>query len=187
MRRNSSIQPACALGALVTALACVGSCSHDATPRTDRTSSAILRLGISQVQSSLNNPTAGLRQLNQLLTVEGLVRLDNDGSVQPQLAERWTLGNGGRSLIVTLKSGVKFPDGSPVNPQTVTAVLRDALRSTTGPLFEDVDHIRVAGPDSIELGFRRPSPLLLESLEVQVKKPGQSIIATGPYMVAADK
>jgi len=146
-----------------------------------------LHLGISQVQSSLTNPAAGLRQLNQLLTVEGLVRLDNDGRMQPQLAERWTLAEGGRSLIVTLKPGVKFHDGSPVNPQTVVEVLRDGLRSTTGPLFEDIAHVRVASPNSIEIGFRRPSPLMLESLEVLVKKPGQSIVATGPYVVTADK
>jgi len=185
-RRSGSAQPACAVGAVL-ALAYAVACGHDASPRTNTASTAVLRLGVSQVQSSLNNPLAGLRQLIQLLTVESLVRLDNDGRLLPQLADRWELADGGKSLIVTLKTGVKFHDGSPVNPQTVTAVLRDGLRSTTGRLFEDIDHVRVSGADVIEIGFRRPSPLLLESLEVVVKKPGQTIVGTGPYTVEADK
>jgi peptide/nickel transport system substrate-binding protein len=186
-RRHGSIQAAYAVGAVVAALACIASCGRDAPPRTENLSSATLRLGVSQVQSSLNNPLAGLRQLIQLLTVESLVRLDNDGRLLPQLADRWALTDGGRSVVVTLKSGVKFHDGSPVNPQTLSDVLRDALRGTTGPLFEDIDHIRVAGADAVEIGFKRPSPLLLESLEVVVKKPGQAIVATGPFIVAVDK
>jgi len=185
-RRNGAIQPAC-VAAVATALACAGSCGRDAPPRTNAGSSAVLRLGVSQVQSSLNNPTAGLRQLIQLVTAESLVRLDNDGRLLPQLADRWALADGGRSVIVTLKTGVKFHDGSPVNPQTLTEVLRDALRSTTGPLFEDIDHIRVAGADAVEIGFKRPSPLMLESLEVVVKKPGQATVATGPFVVDAEK
>src|SRR5262245_39987074 len=186
-RRTGSVQPACAVGAVLTALAYAVACGRDASPGTNTASTAVLRLGVSQIQSSLNNPLAGLRQLIQLLTVESLVRLDNDGRLLPQLADRWELADGGKSLIVTLKTGVKFHDGSPVNPQTVTAVLRDGLRSTTGRLFEDIDHVRVSGADVIEIGFRRPSPLLLESLEVVVKKPGQTIVGTGPYTVEADK
>jgi peptide/nickel transport system substrate-binding protein len=186
-RRDGPIPPAYAMGAVLTALACVGSCGRDAPPGPPPSSAAVLRLGVSQVQSSLTNPQVGLRQLNQLLTVESLVRLDNDGRMQPQLAEKWALADGGRSLVVTLKAGVKFHDGSPVNPETVTAVLKEGLRGTTGPLFADIDHVRVAGADSIEIGFRRPSPLLLESLEVPVKKPGPTIVSTGPFSVTPDK
>jgi ABC-type transport system substrate-binding protein len=57
---------------------------------------------------------------------------------------------------------------------------------TLGPVFSDLDHITPANDASIEIGFRRPSPFLLEGLEVLVRKPGPSMIGTGPFMVAPD-
>jgi len=144
-------------------------------------SSVVLRVGIPQL--SLTNPTAGVRQLSQNLSVESLARLTEDGRVEPQLAEKWTLADGGRSLRVTLKSGVKFHDGTPVTSQTVAAILPDALRATLGPVMDDIDHVTAAENNSIEIGFRRPSPLLLELLEVQIKKPGSAVLATGPFRV----
>jgi peptide/nickel transport system substrate-binding protein len=143
-----------------------------------------LRVGVAQL--SATNPTSGLRQLAQNLAVESLARLDEDGRLQPGLAESWALGPDGKSLLVAIKSGVTFHDGSPLNPTTVAALLPDALRTTMGPVISDVDFVRVANENSIVIGFRHPSPFLLEALEVQIRKPGSAIVATGPYMIAPD-
>jgi peptide/nickel transport system substrate-binding protein len=166
-----------ALGALT--LSCGG---RESTTSRGR-AGTVLRVGVAQF--SMTNPNSGIRQLNQLLSVESLGRLGEDGRVEPQIADKWALTDGGRTLRVTLKPGVKFHDGSVMDADSVAGILPDALRGVAGPVLDDVDHIRAVGADKIEIGFRRPSPLLVESLEVQVRKPGQAIVATGPFMTAA--
>jgi peptide/nickel transport system substrate-binding protein len=174
--------PAAAITAFV-AVATIGGCRSAAAPRIAEGSSAVLRIGVGPL--STTNTGQGVRQLTQNQTVEGLARLLPDGRVEPWLAEKWALADGGRSLVVTLKSGATFHDGSPVDAQSVVALLDAPLRSTMGPLAEDVEHVRVIDAHSFEIRFKRPSPFLLEALEVQVKKPGPAIVSTGPFMVTS--
>jgi peptide/nickel transport system substrate-binding protein len=124
--------------------------------------------------------------LVQNLSVESLARLGEDGRVEPSLAQGWELAKDGRTLVVRLREGVMFHDGSPLNPTSVAAVLPDALRTTMGPVFADVERVRASGENSVEIRFTRPSPLALESLEVEIKKQGPAIIATGPFMVSPE-
>jgi peptide/nickel transport system substrate-binding protein len=144
----------------------------------------MLRVGIGQL--SATSPLNGLRQLAQIIAVEGLGRLTPEGRVEPWVAERWEQANGGRSLVVTLKPGVKFHDGSPVTGHEVAALLPAALRNTMGSTDADVDAVRAINANAVEIAFRRPSPFLREALEVQIRKPGQAIVATGPFVVAPD-
>jgi ABC-type transport system substrate-binding protein len=138
-----------------------------------------LRIGVGAF--STTSAISGLRQVTQLVSVEGLGRLLPDGRVEPWLADRWKLSDGGRSLIVSLKPHAVFHDGLPVNAASVVALLADPLRSTMGPLADDVEQVRAIDALSFEIRFKRPSPFLLEALEVQVKKPGPSIVSTGPF------
>jgi ABC-type transport system substrate-binding protein len=144
----------------------------------------MLRVGIGQL--SATSPLNGLRQLAQIVAVEGLARLTPEGRVEPWIAEKWAPSNHGRSLIVTLKSGVKFHDGSPVTAKEVGELLQAALPGVMGSTVKDVEIIRPLDEKAIEITFRRPAPFLLESLEVQIKKAGQGIVATGPYIVTAN-
>src|SRR5262249_54373768 len=104
---------AIAFGAIATLL---GSCRSDPGDRPE-TSSTVLRVGVGQL--SATSQQNGLRQLAQIIAVEGLGRLTPEGKVEPWIADKWHLANGGRSVVVTLKSGVKFHDGSPVMAQEV--------------------------------------------------------------------
>jgi len=162
-----------------------GAC-HRANPGTPEPSSAVLRVGVGQSVAAANNPATGVRQLTQLLSVEGVMRLGEDGRFGPALADKWTVGDGGRSLLLTLRSGIKFHDGSPLDANTIAALLPGGFKSFWGTLADEVDHVKVVGSNTIEIGFRRPSPFLREMLEVTIRKPGASIIGTGPFMVAPD-
>jgi len=122
----------------------------------------------------------------QNVTVEGLGRLGDDGRVEPLLAESWKLENGGRSLTLSIKSGAKFHDGSAVDAQAVVAALGEQFRASVGPLAERIERVHATGERSVQIEFKRPSPLLLESLEVLIRKPGQPTIATGPFMPMRD-
>jgi peptide/nickel transport system substrate-binding protein len=169
---------------LVATLAVVVSCRRDSRPTATSSFPTVLRVGVGPL--STTNPVDGLRQLSGLLSVEGLVRPSEDGRLQPSLAKSWTLAQSGRAVSVGFRSGVTFHDGTPFNAQAVAEILPDALRGFMGSAFADVEGITVSGENSVEIGFRKPSPLLMEALEAQIRKPGPSIIGTGPFMIAAN-
>jgi peptide/nickel transport system substrate-binding protein len=50
---------------------------------------------------------------------EGLTKINVDGSVTPLLAERWTVAPDGKAYTFTLRSGLKFSDGKPLDAQAV--------------------------------------------------------------------
>jgi peptide/nickel transport system substrate-binding protein len=51
--------------------------------------------------------------------LDGLVTLAEDGSIQPWLATKWTASPDGTKYTFTLKDGVKFTDGTPVDAEAI--------------------------------------------------------------------
>jgi peptide/nickel transport system substrate-binding protein len=84
-------------------------------------------------------------------------------------------------MEIRLRPGAKFHDGAPVTAETITKVLNEGLPGYMGPAFSDVDHVRPISTDRIEVGFKRPSPFFQEALEIQVRKPDQPTVGTGPF------
>jgi peptide/nickel transport system substrate-binding protein len=165
------------LGCVITAASCRGR-----EPQTSAPAPATLRVGVSQ-WSEATNPHQGLRQLSQFFVVEGLARAAEDGRLQPLLAEALTVGADHRSVLVKLRSGVKFHDGSPANAESIAAILPEALRAFLGFAYSEIDYIRAKGGD-IEIAFRSRSPLLTEALEVVLQKPNGA--STGPFAPERD-
>src|SRR6266446_4699854 len=162
---KSWVGPVGTFSAIVAAGTCLAACRSDAAPRATESSSAMLRVGVGPLSST--SPTSGLRQLIQIVSVEGLGRLDDDGHVAPVLADKWTLTNGGRSLTVTIRPDAKFHDGSPVDSHAVVAAVGPQLRASLGPLSDKIERVRAVDERTVQIDFTQPSPLLLESLEVQ--------------------
>ncbi|MCC7416562.1 MAG: ABC transporter substrate-binding protein [Acidobacteria bacterium] len=148
---------------------------------------AVVRLGVSSGQAAAANPLNGVVQIMQNLSIESLARIGDDGHPEPQLAQSWTVSGDGKSAIVVLRSGVQFSDGTPLLAGPIADLLISTLKKTMGPAFEDVDKIVALNDSQISIQFRRPSPFLLESLEVQISKPGASDIGTGPFALAGPR
>jgi peptide/nickel transport system substrate-binding protein len=51
--------------------------------------------------------------------LDNLVSLDDDGSVVPWLAESWEVAGDGLTYTLTLKDGVSFTDGTPVDAEAI--------------------------------------------------------------------
>ena len=47
----------------------------------------------------------------------GLVRIDRNLNIVPDIAEEWVISNGGLTYTFTLRNDVKFHDGKPVRAQ----------------------------------------------------------------------
>lgn len=124
---------------------------------------------------------SGLKQLVQILTGEGLIRVGEDGRVEPALAEGWDLSADSLVMNVRLRSSATFHDGSPVTADAVVTILNSVLPQFMGPAFEDVDRVTSRGANRIEIGFRKRSPFLLEALEAQIRKPQGPRAGTGPF------
>lgn len=142
-----------------------------------------LREGAAQL--SATSPINGLRQLSLNLSVESLARTGPDGRMQPWLAESWTIGHDGRSLVIKLRPNVKFHDGTALDAAAVAALLPESLRSSQGPAFENVERITATAPDVVEILLKEPSPFSIEALEASIQKPGpgSTRIGTGAFMV----
>jgi peptide/nickel transport system substrate-binding protein len=125
----------------------------------------------------------GLSTVAQLQTIENLARVTNDGRLQPWLAHDWSVSADGRSVSVNLMTDVKFHDGSLLTAEIVADAVRASLPATMGPAFSDVESVSATSDRQIVIRLRRPSPFLLEALEVPVPKPGASLVGTGPFKV----
>ncbi len=71
---------------------------------------------------------------------EALTTLDGSGAIQPLLAESWTASEDGLTWTFTLKEGVTFQDGSPLEAKDVVWSVNRLLAINEGPayLFEGV-------------------------------------------------
>ncbi|PYQ78943.1 MAG: hypothetical protein DMG01_10260, partial [Acidobacteria bacterium] len=180
-RHASRIRPVIATATIIAVAIMLGSCRNSTSAPLD-SSSGVLRVGTAQL--NVANPTAGLRQLSQILSVEGLLRVGENGRFEPVLAERWRVSDDRRALLLTLRFGVKFHDGSPLNADSVSRTLPDDLRSFWGSLADNVESVTALDEKTVKITFRRASPLLQEMLEVVMRKPGAAMVGTGPFIVA---
>jgi peptide/nickel transport system substrate-binding protein len=134
-------------------------------------------LGAAAAQSSI----AGVRQLTQFLSGEGLLVPSDDGRSQATLAASWKQSADGLTLSIGLRPNAVFHDGSPVDAQTVVAILQKTLPEWMGPVFDDIDSIHAKSAGEIEIRLHRRSNLVAEGLEAPIRT-RDNTIGTGPYV-----
>jgi peptide/nickel transport system substrate-binding protein len=98
-------------------------------------------------------------------TAQGLVRFDAGGQIEPGIAERWIVTDGGMSYIFRLRDAV-WSDGKPVKSDEVVAILRrQTARHSRNPLLpflSAIDDVVEMTPEVIEVRLSRPRPDLLK-------------------------
>src|SRR4051812_13500888 len=100
--------------AVLAVLSGVTGCSRTAIPPSQSDS---LRIG---ARGSAETP----KVLRESLFAEPLIALDAQGRPVERLATAWAWDPDGLSLRVTLRTGVRFHDGSPLTGPVVSAILR---------------------------------------------------------------
>src|SRR5258706_8969217 len=98
-------------------------------------------------------------------TAQGLVRFDAAGQIEPGLAERWIVIDGGMSYIFRLRDA-DWNDGRRVTaPEVVTVLRRQIAPRSHNPLLpflSAIDEIVEMTPEVIEVRLKRPRPDLLK-------------------------
>ena len=121
-------------------------------------------------------------------TAQGLVRFDAAGQIEPGLAERWIVMDGGASYIFRLREAY-WASGARVTAPEVARLLARRLRPRSRnpllPFLTAVDEIVVMTPQVIELRLKRPRPDLLKLFaqpELALLRPARAI-GTGPFRI----
>ena len=121
-------------------------------------------------------------------TAQGLVRFDAAGQIEPALAERWIVTEGGASYIFRLRDAL-WNDGTPVTAKQIVRSLSrrigPGLNNPIAPFLSSIDEIKEMTPSVIEIRLSRPRLDLLKlfaSPEMAIYKNNGSI-GSGPFKV----
>lgn len=133
------------------------------------------------------------------LTGGVLLRLNRKTQVvEPELASAWLISQGGRSITFTLRSAVRYSDGTPFGADdvkyTMEQLMDPALHSPTGDAFRSGDGKIVAtilSPRKITITFPHPvaglDGLFDQVAIVSAHSPKHELAALGPYYLSEYK
>lgn len=129
-----------------------------------------LVMGLSSEPDRLDPTTSSSLYTRYVMSsiCEKLYDIDAAGTVVPQLATALpVIGAGGRTVDITVRDGVRFADGTPLDAAAVVTTLRRHLtlpdssrRSELGP----VTGIAATGPRTVRISYARPFAPLTASL-----------------------
>lgn len=149
----------------LTLTACGG--SKNATTGAPSTGKAVpgdtLTVAEQQAPPTLNPGSLDLGFVDfTMLSYESLFYLSPEGKVEPALAKSWKyVGSGNTELSVTLRSGVKFADGTAVTADAVKASLEYAKTAQGNQAHYLADAtITATGPLALTIKLAKANPIL---------------------------
>jgi peptide/nickel transport system substrate-binding protein len=193
LRRRSA-----AAGLTVLALAAAGCAGSGATSANSQSSKGAGATAAS-VGSTLTiadtafpttmDPGGGQNAYNQYydLAYDPLIVQTVSGGYAPGLATSWSYGPDNESFSFTLRSGVKFSDGTAFNADAVKAWVQHELKVPGGAGLTYLDNlttIDVTSPTKLTLHFSKPTPQLpfVFSQALEMGEIGNPKQATGNYL-----
>jgi peptide/nickel transport system substrate-binding protein len=139
-------------------------------------------------------PAAAIGQVTHYNIFEGLTKINEDFSVTPLLAEKWTASPDAKTFTFALRPYVKFQDGEPFTSKDVKfSFERFAADNSTNKdkrFFTSIESIETPDPTTVVLKFKEPSVLApyklgLEDAVILDEKSAASEatnpVGTGPY------
>jgi peptide/nickel transport system substrate-binding protein len=97
-----------------------------------------------------------------------LASADGGSGVEPGLASAWKMSEDGKTITFTMRPGIKFSNGSPIEPSDVKWSLDRARAKDTGgdfsSLLASIESIDTPAPDQVIVHMRHPDPVILQAL-----------------------
>jgi peptide/nickel transport system substrate-binding protein len=136
-------------------------------------------------ESNAAGELVGIGQFVGALSLEGLVKVGDDGHAVPWLAASWAWENDSSQLRIKLRPGVFFHDGTPLDAELAATLLKQAIdlpaNRSLFPALNDIATVGTDGDLDLILKLSRISPLLPNDLGMQLRK--ENNVGTGPYLV----
>jgi peptide/nickel transport system substrate-binding protein len=142
---------------LASTLAVVGASAFDAQAQARKDS---LVLGMVLEPSPGLDPTTGaaaaIGAIVHYNILEGLTKINVDGSVTPLLAESWSIEPDGKSYTFKLRKGIKFQDGEPFDAAAVKfsferAKADGSTNKAKKAVFDNISSIAAPDPHTVIL------------------------------------
>lgn len=132
---------------------------------------------------------------------DSLITKSPDGKFVADLAKSWKPSSGGRVWTFTLKKGIKFQNGDPVDAKAVAASFEratnpDIARGTALSLFSNIAKVKPLSSTKVQMTLKNPSSVFLDHIagergaivDVTVAKKqgddfGRAPVLTGPWQV----
>lgn len=134
-------------------------------------------------------------ELVRYLTAGVLLRFNRySQSVEPQLAESWSLSPDGKALVFKLHPGLQFSDGSSLTSKDAAWSIRRVLLPATGaPVAEEFlspSGVTVETPDERTVVVRLPKRVIgigkvFDEIAIEpANRPSEGRVTAGPFVVA---
>lgn len=172
-----------------------GSNNEDSANRTG------VRLALTGEPVNLDFTTTAGSAIPQALmsnVYEGLVEIDQDGKIQPLLAESWELSNDNKTYNFKLREGATFSNGEAFTAQdvkfSIERVKSDAWVSSLKKKMDIVDSVKVISDTEVAVTLKKPSNAWLFDMGTLVgaifdpsgvADLANEAIGTGPYAIQA--
>jgi peptide/nickel transport system substrate-binding protein len=129
--------------------------------------------------------------------VEGLVRNSRESTIEPAVADKWTVSDDGLTYTFHLRPGVKFHNGAPVTPEDVIASLTRAKNNGSNKwMFAEATSFDKVDDATVKITLNKKVASFLARLafnsnavfpKPEIDKVGTNEfmkpIGTGPFMV----
>ncbi|MEK7471065.1 MAG: ABC transporter substrate-binding protein [Patescibacteria group bacterium] len=133
------------------------------------------------------------------LIYSGLMRKNPDGTIFPDLAEKYEMSGDGLTYKFTLKDKMYFQDGKPVTVDdvifTINEIKDPVIKSLRKVDFDGVNAVKIDAK-TIEFSLKKPYPSFLENLtlgimpqhiwnnsSIELNNANTSPIGSGPYLI----
>ena len=149
------------IGLTVCVAACVYVFSSSAQAQTRKDS---VVLGMILEPTSLDPTTAPAAAIGEVVhynILEGLTKINVDGSITPLLAESWSMDADGKAYTFKLRKGVKFQDGASFDSAAVKfsfdrAKAEKSTNKAKGAVFNNIAHISTPDAHTVVLVLNNP-------------------------------
>lgn len=130
-----------------------------------------VRIGVA-LEPPMLDPTAGAAEAIDIVVYqnvfEGLTQIDQNGAVQPDLAESWTVSEDGLSYTFKLHDGVTFHDGTSFDADdvkfTFDRVLAEDSVNAHKALYTDISAVEVVDPLTVKFTLSHQDGMFLFNL-----------------------
>jgi peptide/nickel transport system substrate-binding protein len=149
------------------------------------------------------NTTGGANQSQMNAIFGQLFQLTEDGKLKPDLATDYKYEDGGKSVVITLRDGVKFTDGTPLDADAFIWNIKRDMDSpcTCKPLWQLKDVSKV-DDHTVRIDLKTPNGALVNGMLVSnvnwlasptafekmgAQKFKMEPVGAGPFKVVSDK
>lgn len=158
---------------------CFASSGDDAPASSGAAEGARLRVALPFAPTENYSPYGqDAMLLARLGVIEGLTRLDANGTAIPALAESWSSENGGRSWVFTLRDA-RFQNGEAVTAEAVAAALTAAGKADPAPPALSGVKLTATAEDGkrVRVGTAEADPVL----PLRLSNPSLAVFAPKAY------